>query len=77
MSLFDWKGQPSIFTTCKDRANFIGINHARALKAATREKLSPIELPGSSPNLPIATMRSPYRPKMKDVLRSGGEVGKK
>jgi hypothetical protein len=75
--VFDWRGKPSIFTTSKDRANYIGANHDRARRSSERVKMSPIELPGSSPNLPLHTMRSPYSPKMKDVLRSGGEVGKK
>ena len=61
MSPFDWKGQPSVFTTCKDRANFIGINHERSLKAATREKLISITLPGGSHNLAPDVMRTPHR----------------
>lgn len=58
---FDWKGKPSIFTTCKDRANFIGINHDRAKLAEARTKASPLTLPGSSHNLPPHQMRRPTR----------------
>jgi hypothetical protein len=77
MSPFDWRGQPSIFTTAKDRANYTGLNHEKALRASVNGKLSPISLPGGSKNLPPHVMRTPYREKPRDVLRSGGELGAK
>lgn len=58
-SVFDWKGKPSIFSTDKDWANFIGTNANRGKITSERSKLAPIDLPGGSPYPPLQMMRKP------------------
>jgi hypothetical protein len=71
-SVFHWQGRPSIFSTGRDRADFVGINHRRAIRATANENVMSLSFMGGSKELPPGKMQRP-----RDVLVTGGELGAK
>lgn len=65
INAFHWRGSPSIFTTNAKQQPFgMGREQSR-IRSSMRTKAMPVALPGSSKFVPP------------DVLRTGGELGKK
>lgn len=74
-SAFNWKGQPSIFTTNARQRPFSAAQEANRIATSFRTKRAPVTLAGGSiynePKLVGVTA------KQHDVLRSGGDLGKR
>jgi len=71
-SVFHWQGRPSIFSMGRDRADFVGINHRRAIRATANENVMSLSFMGGSGEPPPGKMQ-----RRRDVLVTGGELGAK
>lgn len=64
MNAFNWRGQPSIFSTGKEAAHFNGINSRRSELASDSAVPNTISMPNSS-LFPPPAIQGPQRTKPK------------